>query len=187
MTPASRLREAASSPPNREGLSPLGLTERDCLRWPLNAHAGLSAKQLPAYRAARVLDDLRQGSRRSRSLVYGVLHGLVLPVWRGMGSRPRRALSRLGGATVVTGGAGPACGHARAVCVSASPTSGWPTRRNRSWRSRTPAVRSTRSRRPRMNRAVARQAEAKRETVARVINAEREIPCPPRSGMPPMS
>jgi len=117
VTPASRLREAASSPPNRAGLSPLGLTERDCLRWPLNAHAGLSAKQLPAYRAARVLDDLRQGSRRSRSLVYGVLHGLVLPVWRGMGSRPRRALSRLGGATVVTGGAGPACGHARAVCV----------------------------------------------------------------------
>jgi hypothetical protein len=38
-----------------------------------------------------------------------------------------------------------------------------------------------------MNRAVARQAEAKREKAARVINAEREIPCPPRSGMPPMS
>ena len=71
---------------------------------PLNAHAGLSAEQLPAHPAARVLDDLRQGSRRSRRLVYGVLHGPVLPVWRGMGSRPRRALSRLGGATVVTGG-----------------------------------------------------------------------------------
>jgi hypothetical protein len=34
-------------------------------------------------------------------LVYGVLHGLVLPVWRGMGSRPRRTHSRLGGAAVV--------------------------------------------------------------------------------------
>ena len=32
-----------------------------------------------------------------------------------------------------------------------------------------------------------RQADPKREKVARVINAEREIPCPPRSGMPPMS
>jgi len=41
------------------------------------------------------------GSRRGRRRVYGVLHGLVLPVWRGMGSRPRRALSRLGGAAVV--------------------------------------------------------------------------------------
>jgi hypothetical protein len=38
-----------------------------------------------------------------------------------------------------------------------------------------------------MNRAVARQAEAEREEAARVINAEREIPCPPRSGMPPVS
>src|SRR5271165_6815571 len=36
-------------------------------------------------------------------LVYGVSHGLVLPVWRGDGSRPRRTHSRLGGAAVVTG------------------------------------------------------------------------------------
>jgi hypothetical protein len=38
-----------------------------------------------------------------------------------------------------------------------------------------------------MSRAVARQADAKLEKAALVINAEREIPCPPRSGMPPMS
>ena len=42
-------------------------------------------------------------SPRGRRLVYRVLHGPVLPVWRGMGSRPRRALSRLGGAAVVRG------------------------------------------------------------------------------------
>ena len=45
----------------------------------------------------------RSASRRGRRLVYRVLHGPVLPVWRGMGSRPRRALSRLGGVAVVTG------------------------------------------------------------------------------------
>ena len=51
----------------------------------------------------------------------------------------------------------------------------------------TPAARSTRSRRPRMNRAVARQADAKREKVARSSTLS-QIPCPPpRSGMPPMS
>ncbi len=37
------------------------------------------------HSAAPVLDDLRQGSRRGRRRVYGVWHGLVLPVWRGDG------------------------------------------------------------------------------------------------------
>jgi hypothetical protein len=71
-------------------------------------------------RAARVPMDLRQGSRQDRRWVYGVLHGLVLPVWRGMGSRPRRALSRLGGAAVVTGlgrSGLRACESRRAGCV----------------------------------------------------------------------
>jgi hypothetical protein len=54
----------------------------------------------------RVLDDVGQGAWHCTvRLVYGVLHGLVLPVWRGMRSRPRRAHSRLGGAAVVTGSA----------------------------------------------------------------------------------
>jgi len=53
---------------------------------------------------ARVLDDVGQGAWHCTArLVYGVLHGFILPVWRGMGSRPRRAHSRLGGAAVVTG------------------------------------------------------------------------------------
>ena len=45
----------------------------------------------------------RSASPRGRRLVYRVLHGPVLPVWRRMGSRPRRALSRLGGAAVIRG------------------------------------------------------------------------------------
>jgi hypothetical protein len=50
-----------------------------------------------------VPDDLRPVRGGGRRLVYRVLYGPVLPVWRGMGSRPRRALSRLGGVAVVTG------------------------------------------------------------------------------------
>src|SRR6185437_14632964 len=45
----------------------------------------------------------RSASPRGRRLVYRVLHGPVLPVWRRIGSRPRRALSRLGGAAVIRG------------------------------------------------------------------------------------
>src|SRR6185437_11334234 len=53
---------------------------------------------------ARVLDEGGQGAWHCTvRLVYGVWHGFILPVWRGMGSRPRRAHSRLGGAAVVTG------------------------------------------------------------------------------------
>jgi hypothetical protein len=65
---------------------------------------GCRAQQWPhtARRASSMMSG--QGAWHcSVRVVYGVLHGLVLPVWRGMGSRPRRAHSRLGGATVVTG------------------------------------------------------------------------------------
>jgi Transposase DDE domain group 1 len=76
---------------------------------------------LTSAATARVLDDLRLGSRRGRCRVYGVLHGRVLPVWRGMGSRLRRALSRLGGAAVVAGlgrSGVRACESRRAACAS---------------------------------------------------------------------
>jgi len=56
---------------------------------------------VPDLQASARLD--RSASPRGRRLVYRVLHGPVLPVWRRMGSRPRRALSRLGGAAVIRG------------------------------------------------------------------------------------
>lgn len=49
----------------------------------------LPALPVPALGAASILDDGGQGSRRRGDrLVYGVVHGRVLSVRRGMGSRP---------------------------------------------------------------------------------------------------
>jgi hypothetical protein len=61
----------------------------------------------PAVAAPRppgVLDDAGQDAwRPGLRLVYGFSHGPVLPVRRRMGSRPRQAHSRPGGAAVLSG------------------------------------------------------------------------------------
>jgi|GEM_PF-1368700 len=47
-------------------------------------HERQSAQQWPHTAGTRVLDDVGQGAWHCTvRLVYGVLHGLVLPVWRG--------------------------------------------------------------------------------------------------------
>jgi len=63
--------------------------------------------RLPVPRAGNTRavegDDVGQGEGHCTvRLVYRVLHGLALPVWRGMRSRPRRVHSRLGGAAVIS-------------------------------------------------------------------------------------
>src|SRR5512146_2960989 len=71
-------------------------------RGDLPAGPGLSARigsgSAAAHRAARVLDDLRQGSRRAATWSTVTCMVSSFRFGGGTGSRPRRALSRLGGA-----------------------------------------------------------------------------------------
>jgi AcrR family transcriptional regulator len=56
------------------------------LRTVLEDHPGIAVLPAP-HSQARVLNDVGQGARHCIvRLVYGVLHGLVLPVWRGDGT-----------------------------------------------------------------------------------------------------
>jgi hypothetical protein len=93
-------RRKGSAPRRRSLLSSLD---------PCPASLAIQTSQTPGGRAsgspaARRASSMTLGAWHCTvRLVYGVLHGFILPVWRGMGSRPRRAHSRLGGAAVVTG------------------------------------------------------------------------------------
>ena len=73
--------------------------------WPLSdAKIRAVSPAVAAPRPPGVLDDAGQNAwRPGLRLAYGFSHGPVLPVRRRMGSRPRQAHSRPGGAAVLSG------------------------------------------------------------------------------------